>query len=53
MIAQCSNLLMKIKPFILAKWYRTAIFYGVLAAAIFLAWLLLDAGGVAFVYSEF
>jgi len=41
------------KDKILSKWYYLALFCAVCAAAVFAAWLLLDAQGVAFVYSEF
>ena len=41
------------KHTILSKWYWTALFCALTAASIFAAWLLMDAQGVSFVYSEF
>ena len=38
---------------IMSCWYLRALCYGLMAAALFGAWLLLDGGSVAFVYSEF
>lgn len=41
------------KDKILSKWYYLALFCAACAALVFAAWLLLDAQGVSFVYSEF
>jgi len=35
------------------SWYWAALAYGLIAAAVFMTWLLLDADSVAFIYSEF
>lgn len=35
------------------RWYLRALFYALIAAAIFITWLCLDGESVAFVYSEF
>jgi len=41
------------KARIMACWYLRALCYALMAAALLGAWLLLDGGSVAFVYSEF
>ena len=43
----------KAKEEILRHWYWQALCYGVMAAVLFGAWLVLDGDAVAFVYSEF
>lgn len=41
------------KDKILSKWYYLALFCAFAAALVFAAWLLMDAQGVSFIYSEF
>ena len=53
MIGQLLTLLERAKAQIFAKWYLRALYYGLMAAALLLSWLVLDGDGVAFVYSEF
>lgn len=53
LIGQWLNSGTRIKNAILSKWYLTALFCALTAALVFAAWLLMDAQGVSFVYSEF
>lgn len=43
----------RLKSLVFSRWYTLALACALLAAAVFLVWLHMDAGGVAFIYSEF
>lgn len=43
----------QLKSLVFSHWYTLALACALLAAAIFLVWLCMDAQTVAFVYSEF
>ena len=53
MIKRSLDLWQKAKTQIFAHWYLRALCYGIMAAMLLAAWLVLDGDGVAFVYSEF
>ena len=53
LIGRWLNFGTRMKHAILSKWYWTALFCALTAALFFAAWLLMDAQGVSFVYSEF
>lgn len=53
MTKRLQNFGARIKSFVFSKWYTLALSCALLAAAVFLVWLCMDAGGVAFIYSEF
>ena len=43
----------RLKALVFSRWYALALACALLAAAIFVVWLVSDAEGVAFIYSEF
>ena len=43
----------KIETTLRTHWLARAVFYGLIAAAIYLTWLYTDGESVAFIYSEF
>ena len=53
MIKQLLNLWQKAKARIFDCWYLRALCYGLMAAILLVAWLILDGETTAFVYSEF
>ena len=53
MIERFVHFTKKAKERVMACWYLRALCYGLMAAALLGAWLLLDGETVAFVYSEF
>ena len=53
MIKRLQNSGRRLKTLVFSHWYTLALACALLAAAIFLVWLCMDAQSVAFVYSEF
>ena len=53
MIGQLWTLCNKIETVLRTHWLARAVFYALIAAALFLVWLYTDGESVAFVYSEF
>lgn len=53
MTRRLQNFGAQIKALVFSHWYTLALSCALLAAAIFVVWLCMDAGGVAFIYSEF
>lgn len=53
MTARWQNFGKRLKALVFSHWYTLALFCALLAAAIFVVWLGMDAEGVAFIYSEF